>query len=186
MNRPSAVERLFTLFETKGDERYRDEVTHLEHALQCASLARRDGATNELVVAALFHDVGHLLAPTHEGRESSSNAHEMLGARMLASLFGTTVGRPVALHVTANRWHCTIDPVYLGQLTVTSRAIFESQGGLLSAPECRRFELNPGFESALALRSWDDEETIPGLAVSELRDYEGTVHQLARRLAGAQ
>ena len=39
------------------------KVDRLEHSLQCASRAYRDGAEEELVVAALLHDIGDLLSP---------------------------------------------------------------------------------------------------------------------------
>jgi predicted HD phosphohydrolase len=38
-------------------------VTRLEHSLQAATRARKDGADDELIVAALIHDVGDELAP---------------------------------------------------------------------------------------------------------------------------
>jgi predicted HD phosphohydrolase len=38
-------------------------VTRLEHSLQAATRARRDGADTELIVAALIHDIGDDLAP---------------------------------------------------------------------------------------------------------------------------
>lgn len=38
-------------------------VTRLEHSLQAATRARRDGADPDLIVAALIHDVGDGLAP---------------------------------------------------------------------------------------------------------------------------
>ena len=38
-------------------------VTRLEHSLQTATRARHDGADDELVLAALIHDMGDLLAP---------------------------------------------------------------------------------------------------------------------------
>jgi predicted HD phosphohydrolase len=38
-------------------------VTRLEHSLQTATRARRDGADEELIVAALTHDIGDDLAP---------------------------------------------------------------------------------------------------------------------------
>ncbi|HMK86833.1 MAG TPA: HD domain-containing protein [Steroidobacteraceae bacterium] len=38
-------------------------VTRLEHSLQTATRAKRDGADEELVVAALIHDIGDELAP---------------------------------------------------------------------------------------------------------------------------
>jgi predicted HD phosphohydrolase len=41
-------------------------VTRLEHSLQAATRAKRDGADDELIVAALIHDIGDDLAPyTH-------------------------------------------------------------------------------------------------------------------------
>ena len=38
-------------------------VTRLEHSLQTATRARKDGADDELVLASLIHDMGDLLAP---------------------------------------------------------------------------------------------------------------------------
>ena len=35
----------------------------MEHSLQCATRAHRDGADEEMVVAALLHDIGDLLSP---------------------------------------------------------------------------------------------------------------------------
>ena len=39
------------------------QVDRLEHSLQCATRAHRDGADAEMVVAALLHDIGDLLSP---------------------------------------------------------------------------------------------------------------------------
>ncbi len=39
------------------------QVDRLEHSLQCATRAHRDGADEEMVVAALLHDIGDLLSP---------------------------------------------------------------------------------------------------------------------------
>ena len=50
------------------------QVDRLEHSLQCASRACRDGASEELVVVALLHDIGDLLAP---------NNHSELAAAIL-------------------------------------------------------------------------------------------------------
>jgi predicted HD phosphohydrolase len=56
--------KILSLFETRGAEAYLGEpVSQLEHALQAAHLASRDGASSALVAAALLHDIGHLLGP---------------------------------------------------------------------------------------------------------------------------
>ena len=60
MNEPGSVDELFELYETTGDRSYGESITQIEHALQCAALARDEDASDALIVAALFHDVGHL------------------------------------------------------------------------------------------------------------------------------
>lgn len=183
MNTPHSVDQLFALYELKGGQYYGESVTQTEHGLQCAALARRDGAPNALVVAALFHDVGHLVADAHgRGRfnlDVDDDDHEALGARVLSPILGHAVAQSVALHVTAKRWRCTIDRSYHTQLSPASQVTLRAQGGLLSLEECARFEAHPGFESALALRSWDDDAKTPDLHVGELRDYEVLVRALA-------
>jgi predicted HD phosphohydrolase len=46
-------------------------VTRLEHSLQAATRARKDGADDELVVAALIHDVGDEFAPFNHAEIAS-------------------------------------------------------------------------------------------------------------------
>jgi HD domain-containing protein len=69
------------LFRTAGANRYGETVTQLEHALQCAALARRHRAGDEVVIAALLHDVGHLVVPAPDRKEVHHGHH---GAELLA------------------------------------------------------------------------------------------------------
>ena len=48
------------------------KVTRLEHSLQTATRAKRDGADDEMVVAALLHDIGDLLAPRNHGEMAAA------------------------------------------------------------------------------------------------------------------
>ena len=47
-------------------------VSRLEHALQSASRAWRDGAGEEMTVAALLHDIGDTLAPENHGEVAAA------------------------------------------------------------------------------------------------------------------
>ena len=47
-------------------------VTRLEHSLQAATRAARDGADEELVIAALVHDIGDELAPYNHAQVSAA------------------------------------------------------------------------------------------------------------------
>ena len=52
---------------------YKDaEVDLFEHALQAASRAYRDGASEEMVVCALLHDVGEMLSPLNHSDVAAS------------------------------------------------------------------------------------------------------------------
>jgi [1-hydroxy-2-(trimethylamino)ethyl]phosphonate dioxygenase len=183
MSAPANIDELFALYESKGSQHYGEGITQSDHALQCAALARDDGANDVLMVAALLHDVGHLVLDVQgdEGFEldRDDDRHEALGARILAPLFGPAVAQPVALHVIAKRWLCTREPEYLERLSAASKATLIAQGGLLSDEECERFEAHPGFNDAIALRTWDDAGKIEGLDVGELRDWEPLVRSLA-------
>ncbi len=62
------VEEIAAVLRNVGAERYGDnDVSQLQHALQCAALAQADGASVELATAALLHDIGHLVDVHYEG-----------------------------------------------------------------------------------------------------------------------
>ncbi|MGA2123503.1 MAG: HD domain-containing protein [Acidimicrobiales bacterium] len=183
MRTPVSTSDLFDLYEAKGREPYGESITQIEHALQCAALARDEHASDAMIVAALFHDVGHLVVGVQNEPDFAidevDDDHERVGARVLAPLFGPAVAQPVSLHVTAKRWRCTREPAYYERLSEASKLSLKAQGGLLSDEECLRFEEHPGFPDALALRTWDDEGKIVGLDAGTLDDYVGIVNSLA-------
>ena len=53
-----------------GDSPY--QVTRLEHCLQTATRAERDQADEELVVCALLHDIGDVLAPANHSQAAAA------------------------------------------------------------------------------------------------------------------
>jgi gamma-butyrobetaine dioxygenase len=182
MTRPTTVDELFALYEAKGHRNYGEAVSALEHALQCAALARRAGADDALIVAALFHDVGWLVSDATEDEQfvpTDVDDHAGLGARVLWPLLGAAVAQPVAQHVIAKRWRCTIEPDYYQRLSRASQQTFKAQGGPLDPEELERFASHPDFEAALALRSWDDTGKTVGLEVGTLHDYDDLVRALA-------
>ncbi|NCV26045.1 MAG: phosphohydrolase, partial [Betaproteobacteria bacterium] len=98
------------LFRQRGHEQYSGEaVSQLEHALQCASLAEAEGASDALVTAAWLHDLGHLLhdlgdTPSLRGVD---DLHQYRALPQLRGLFGPEVLAPIALHVAAKRYLCS-------------------------------------------------------------------------------
>lgn len=164
-------DEVLRLFEKGGDSQYGGEsVSQLEHGLQAALLAEQEGAPDELVVAALLHDIGHLLhdLPDDAPDNGVDDLHENLGAAWIKGRFPASVLEPVRLHVASKRYLCAFEPGYLEALSEPSRVSLQLQGGPMSAEECEAFREGEFFESAIRLRRWDDEAKIAGLETPPL------------------
>ena len=185
MNTPTTVAELLDLYERRGGEHYGEGVSQRDHGLQCAARARDDAATPELIAAALLHDVGHLIVDTQANNDFdlaiNDDHHDAVGGRCLAAIFGPRVSQPVALHVTAKRWLCTVDRTYLARLSAASQQTFRAQGGALDDAARQRFEAHPGFDDALRVRRWDDDAKVSGAPVREFADYREMLDALVLR-----
>ncbi|MGP1256621.1 MAG: phosphonate degradation HD-domain oxygenase [Kiloniellales bacterium] len=179
----SGLDDIFALYERRGSERYGEDVSQRQHALQSALQAERAGATSALITAALFHDVGHLL---HRDAAAAFEAgvddrHETLGAKALAKLFGPGVAEPVALHVTAKRYLCHIDPDYWDGLSAASKATLELQGGPMTEVEAAAFLARPFAEDAVRLRRWDDAAKLADQPTPDLAYYRRIAESCLRK-----
>jgi gamma-butyrobetaine dioxygenase len=171
------INEIEALFARWGTNKYDEQVSQIEHAVQCAEFARRAEADDELIVATLLHDIGHLLEL--EQRDGNPNLtendeHESTGAAYLARHFSSAVTAPIALHVEAKRFLCTTEDSYFAQLSPGSVRSLEMQGGMMSATEVERFAKHPARERAVALRRWDErgKEIDPsGLSFADFRKY---------------
>ena len=180
----TSVDEVLALIDGWGRERYDEEVTQLDHALQTAAHARAEDAEPALVAAALLHDVGHLLVlragGAADGDVDVDLAHEARGARWLAPLFPAAVTGPIALHVAAKRYRCAVDAAYHGSLSAGSVRSLVRQGGPMDAEERARFERNPAHLDAVRLRAWDDAGKDLEAAVPDLASYRPLLEALAR------
>lgn len=179
----NVVDRIIELFATKGHDAYVGEpVSQLEHALQSAHHAESLGASDALVVAALLHDIGHLMhkLPEDAADHGVDTRHEHLGQAWLARYFGAEVTEPIALHVPAKRYLCATDAQYQSQLSPASVQSLALQGGPLGDDEVRAFEQHPFYREAVTLRRCDDLAKVPNLAVPPLDHYRERMNRLVR------
>ena len=157
-----AVEEVLDLFSARGDEHHGEVVDQRRHALQCA--APGPGCRGARLPGGGRPPPRHR-APGGPGRtrrngvdlSSDDDHHEALGARWVAVRFGAPVARPIALHVVAKRYRCTVDPGYLRRALPR---LPPDPAGPGRPPrrrrEAMRFESHPGFADALTLRRWDE------------------------------
>lgn len=162
------------VFARRGGEQYTGEpVTQLEHALQSAALAEAEGAGDELVTAALLHDLGHLLhdfgaSPTMQGID---DVHQYRALPFLRGLFGDAVIDAIRFHVDAKRYLCATRPDYFAQLSEDSKRSLALQGGVFNAEQAARFIAQPGAQQAVRLRIWDDLAKDAGRATPPLSHF---------------
>jgi len=179
----AAADEIFALFRRRGAAAYFGEgVSTTDHSLQTAQLARQAGAPPTLVLAALLHDVGHLIdaAPDDIAAWRSDGRHEVSGGAWLALRLPPAVHEPVRLHVRAKRYLCATDPVYWAELSEASKLTLRLQGGPLSRAEVAEFEAEPRHREALLLRRCDDGGKVAGLEVPPLEAYRGLIESLTR------
>jgi phosphonate degradation associated HDIG domain protein len=176
------IDQLMALFESYGVEKYDENISQTEHAVQCALLAQLNHASDELVAAALLHDVGHLLQLRGNNGStdfSQDDLHENLGANFLSSTFGPNVTQPIALHVQAKRYLCSVIPSYEAELSEGSKRSLELQGGPMGATELAEFSQNEYFEDAVNIRTWDDLAKVEQVVSGQFADFV----QLLKRVA---
>jgi phosphonate degradation associated HDIG domain protein len=178
------VETIEQIFAVAGCAAYFGEaVSQTEHVLQTAHLAKSAGAADELIVAALLHDIGHLLRGLSEDAAiyRVDDTHEAIGAEWLERHFRLAVSVPVRLHVPVKRYLCAIDSGYRASLSSASQLSLKLQGGPMSSEQVEFFERGPYFASAVSLRRWDDSAKIPGLDVPGLENYRSTLLAVLNR-----
>jgi|HubBroStandDraft_6_1064221.scaffolds.fasta_scaffold1065596_1 phosphonate degradation associated HDIG domain protein len=163
-----------------GQKHYGESgVTQLEHAIQCAMQAEREGASSALVAASLLHDLGHLVNPEDRAQTARGEdcAHELIAADYLQRWFGDAVTLPIRLHVAAKRYLTATEPDYAATLSAGSALSLELQGGPFSTDEARRFAALPGAPEAIRLRRWDERAKEHDLAIPPVDHFRACLEE---------
>jgi phosphonate degradation associated HDIG domain protein len=178
----NAADEILAIYQKCGSGAYFGEsVSMTEHALQAAFFARSAGAPPELIVAALLHDIGHLVedVPSDIAEWTMDAHHEQIGGRWLARRFRPEVSEPVRLHVPAKRYLLATDAGYFAKLSPASLITLKLQGGPMAAREIAEFENEPFYKDAVRVRQWDDQGKVAGLKTPGLGDYRALIEEMA-------
>ena len=157
-------------------------MSRVQHAWQCARLARNAGAAPSLQLAAWLHEVGELRmalsgSATKSAGEGDVADPSQQSARWLEPLFGPTVARPVALQEAAYRCLASTKPDFRRRMPNEWQARIEQEGGPQTLLEARAFLQRPFAPQAIRLCLWDAEAQDPHLRPPSL---EGALDALRR------
>jgi len=81
------INDIINIYAKWGNQKYDEKISQKDHAVQCAAHAQQSGASDDLIVASLLLDIGHLLVL--ESKSGIVNIdiddnHEATGTRYLA------------------------------------------------------------------------------------------------------
>ncbi len=179
------LDEIEALLTQRGHAQYSGEpVSQLEHALQTAWLAEQAGADDELISAALLHDLGHLLdeaAPDTPTLQGLDDLHQYKVQPFLRGLFTERVLAVIGGHVDAKRWLCAERPDYHDSLSEDSRRSLRLQGGIFEPAAAAAFIARPHAREAVQLRLWDDLAKQAGLPTPPLSHYLARARRCALR-----
>ena len=177
------IDQIFEIFAKHGDEEYLGEpVTMAQHMLQAAHFAAEAGEGDEVIIAALLHDIGHFTGAhgTFSMDDEHDRHHEDTGATFLAEHFPPLVADCAKHHVAAKRYLCATDPSYFGKLSEASIHSLNLQGGPMSAAEVAEFEREPNKEAIIRVRTYDEAGKDPNLDVPALEAYRPMLARVAQ------
>ncbi len=171
------VDEIFSLYENHGNADYIGEpVSQLEHMCQAAQLAEEEGHDDEVVLAAFFHDIGHLcefIMPVELMEGVGVLDHESIGQEYLVKKgFSERIAKLVRSHVEAKRYLTFRYPEYFEKLSDASKITLQHQGGRMNAAEAEAFETDPMFDIFIKMRTWDDLAKITNKALPDLNRYK--------------
>ena len=153
----ATADRLLRELARQGEETlagYR--ITRLEHALQSATRARRDGADIDWVVAALLHDIGDGLAPQN---------HDRFAAEILRPFLREEVTWVVEHHGTFQMY-------YYAHHHGWDRELRQKYAG------------SPYYQACVDFcERWDQSSFDPDYAMDPLESFEAEVREVFARKA---
>jgi phosphonate degradation associated HDIG domain protein len=181
LTKDTIVAFLGDIFDRCGDEEYLGEpVTMAQHMLQGATMAEQQGLGDEVVVAALLHDIGHFTSEfgSFTMHDTKDRFHENAGAEVLAPFFPALVIDCVRHHVAAKRYLCATRPSYFDRLSEASIHSLNLQGGPMSHDDVIAFEQNPNLPKIIQVRYLDEAGKNPDMQTPDFAHFAPVVQRV--------
>jgi predicted HD phosphohydrolase len=188
----SIIDDIFKFYYKNGNNDYIGEgVTQLEHMTQSAMIAESENQPLEVILAAFFHDLGHILEDYRDLENSTVETmgefgvkdHEKVGADYLRSKgINYPIPELVENHVKAKRYLTYKYPEYYNNLSDGSKNTLRYQGGPMSEVEASLFENDPLFKTSLKMREYDERSKEQNIQLNNLTYYENLLRRYLNNL----
>lgn len=170
------ADEILTLYKMYGGQDYIGEpVSQIEHMCQCAQLAESENYDDEVILAAFFHDIGHLCEHIMEVDYMEDYGivdHEKIGAGYLKSKgFSKKITKLIASHVEAKRYLTFRYPSYYERLSDASKSTLNFQGGPMNEKQAMDFEKEEWFPLYITLRGWDEKAKTEHVPLPDMERY---------------
>jgi 2-amino-1-hydroxyethylphosphonate dioxygenase (glycine-forming) len=171
------IEEIFDYYIKYGEYDYiGEEISQISHMIQTAMLAENNNEPIHLILACLFHDIGHLLQIENKVNKVNKYGiknHEKITKKFLSS---HNIPEPIPSlaenHVKAKKYKTFKNPNYFNKLSNASKQTLMFQGGPMTEQEAIEFERDELFEESLRLREYDDKAKERGVELRELGYYK--------------
>lgn len=170
-----SINRLKGIFDkVKCHDYIGEAVSQFEHALQCAYFAEKLGHSEEVILASLLHDIGHVALSSRQPQMADLGIinHEWIGARLALDMgFSKKTAFLIGHHVNAKRYLAAKKDSYKSSLSPASANTLKFQGGPMTLAEQSVFEALPYFKEALQVRTNDEKGKETDLSLPSFEHY---------------
>lgn len=170
-----SIHRLKKIFEkVKCHDYIGEAISQFEHALQCAYFAETLGHSEEVILASLLHDIGHVALSNHQPQMADLGVinHEWIGARLALEMgFSKKTAMLIGHHVNAKRYLAAKKERYQASLSQASIGTLKFQGGPMTLAEQSLFESLPFYKEALQVRTNDEKGKDTEMAEPSFEHY---------------
>lgn len=143
-----------------------NNITQNEHALQIATIAMNntDNYNKHLIIAALLHDINHLMPgtgePAHENLNDYPTSQPMMNGYNFLKYLNLPINiiEPIRLQQlgAAKKYLCATDINYYNKLNESSKFSLELLGGIFNEQECEIFLNNKYYKDSIKIQLWND------------------------------
>lgn len=178
----NVVNTIINLYNMNGSKYYiKESITQMEHAIQSALYSIKYDNDN-LTVASLLHDIGHLLYESNEqmimnDENLGVKCHELIGYEYLKiNGFNEEVCVLVRNHVNSKRYLATLNENYGNTLSEASKKTLIYQGGLMTDMELLEFENDKYYNESILLRYCDDNGKNIDMELPNFESYYNLIY----------